>query len=220
MRAALESDADWRGAITRAISRGAELVCLPHLSFTPYVASSLDRHGLELAERRPARSVAEAADLADGAWLAASAYESEGEGVFYVTAYLGRAGAMVASSRQRSVEARAGRYEQMFWSPGHTPPVAVTLPCGPATSLVGADVGEPKAWAAVAALGVRFVLAGTSEASDGWERTCRLVSGMASAYELTVLMTNRADADFAGGAAAFGPSGASLRAAKDGLFDV
>jgi predicted amidohydrolase len=220
VRAALESDPDWRGAITRARSQGAELVCLPHLSFTPYVAGSRDRHGLELAERRPARSLSVAAELADGAWLAGSAYESEGEGVFYVTAYAGRAGAMVASSRQRCVEARPGRFEQMFWSPGHTRPVAVDLPCGPAAHLVGADVREPKAWAAVAALGVKCVLGGTSEEREAWERTTRVASGMAATYGLTVLVTNRADAGFAGGGVAFAADGAPLRSREDGLFDI
>lgn len=220
MRVALESDPDWRGAITRARDRGAELVCLPHLSFTPYVARSRDRRGLEFAQRAPAPTVTEAAALAGDAWLAASAYESEGEGVFYVTAYLGRAPEMIPSSRQRVVEAAPERYEQMFWSPGHTPAVGVELPCGPVAHMSGADVRVPEVWAALAAIGVTWVIAGTSEMPGSWERTTRVVAGLAAAYRLTALVVNRADEGFAGGGSVFASDGAPVAPAGDGLFDL
>lgn len=220
MRVALVSDTDWREAIARERRRGAELVGLPHLSFAPYVAATRDRGALELAERAPSRSVREAVEHAGGGWVAASAYESEGEGVFYVTAYLAGPSAMVAGSRQRVVEARPGRYEQMFWSPGHEPPVAAELPCGRAGTLVGADLRSAEAWAAVAALGVSCVIGGASEPAEPWERTRRVAAGMAAAHEVTVLVANRGDTGFAGGQAAFGPGGEALPLDDGGLYGI
>jgi len=220
VRVALVSDTDWRAAIARERRRGADLVCLPHLSFAPYFAASRDRNGLELAERAPSRAVREAVELAVGGWITASAYESEGEGVFYVTAYIAGPQATVATSRQQAVEAGPGRYEQMFWSPGHAAPVAVELPSGRAATLVGADLRAPVAWAAVAALGVSYVLGGAGEPCELWRRTCRVAAGMAAAYGMTVLVANRGDAGFAGGNAAFAPDGRALQADDDGLYVV
>ena len=45
-----------REAVAAARERGAELICLPHLSFSPYVAAVRDRAGLEHAERPLSRS--------------------------------------------------------------------------------------------------------------------------------------------------------------------
>jgi len=56
MRVALLSAPDWRNAIPEARERGAELICLPHLSFSPYVAAVRDRDGLEHAERPVSRN--------------------------------------------------------------------------------------------------------------------------------------------------------------------
>jgi predicted amidohydrolase len=217
LQVALVSDTDWRQAIAGERGRGADLVCLPHLSFTPYIAASRDRSGLELAERAPSRTVRE---CATGGWIAASSYESEGEGVFYVTGYLAGPGGVVASSRQRVVEACPGRYEQMFWSPGHEPPVAAELPCGRAAALVGADLRTPAAWATVAALGVSHVLGGASERGESWERMRRVAAGMAAAHGMTVLIANRADGGFAGGSAAFTLDGSPLPTNDRGLYDI
>lgn len=219
MRAALVSDPVWRDGVARASERGAELVCLPHLSFAPYVAAERDRAGLEHAERTPSRSLREALDLAGGAWLAASAYESEGEGVFYVTSYLSAPNGERTRYRQLLVEAEYGRYEQMFWAPGHDLPEAAELPCGLATTLVAGDLLDPGAWACAAALNVDIVIGGASDPPDRWLRTQRVAAGMAAAYELTVLLVNRADAPFAGGAAAFGPDGEALTV-DDGLVEL
>jgi len=46
--------------VRRARAAGADLVCLPQLSFLPYLPAVLDRAGLERAERPPARSYGEA----------------------------------------------------------------------------------------------------------------------------------------------------------------
>jgi N-carbamoylputrescine amidase len=220
LRVALVSDANWRNAVAHARGRGADLICLPHLSFTPYFAASRDRGGLELAERAPSRNVRDAVEIASGGWIAASAYESEGEGVFYVTGYLAGPETLVASSRQHVVEACPGRYEQMFISPGHEPPVAAQLPGLRATALVGADLGSPAAWAAVVARGATCVLGGASAPDQLWDRTCRVAAGMAAAYGITALLVNREDDGFAGGGAAFGPDGAALRPDADGFYDV
>jgi predicted amidohydrolase len=220
VRAALVSEPDWREAVAAEHERGADLICLPHLSFAPYIAASRNRGGLEYAERPPSSNVREAARLAPGAWIAASAYESEGEGVFYVTGYLAGPETLVASSRQRTVEARPGRYEQMFWSPGHEPPVAARLSCGSAVVLLGADVRCAAPWAAVAGLGVSHVICGCSEPPETWETTRRLVAGMAALHRLTALVANRGDQGFAGESAAFGVDGSVMAPGSDGLYEL
>lgn len=224
MRIGLASEEDWREAIGRLRGRGAELICLPHLSFVPYVAAVRDRGGLELAERPPSKLLAEALALADGAWLASSAYESEGEGVFYVTSHLAGPDGARASYRQRRVEAAHGRYEQMFWSPGHTPNEIARLPLGPATTLVGADLRDPGAWAGAAAAGARLVLGGASEPAEIWSRTSTIVAGMAAAHDLTALTVNRSGEAHGvvhcGGAVAFGPGGIALTPVADGIYEV
>lgn len=209
------SDLAWREAIPRERARGAELVCLPHLSFAPYVAASRDRAGLEHAERPPSPSLREALALAEGATVAASAYESEGEGVFYVTGYVGE----TACGRQRRVAAEHGRYEQMFFSPGHEPPAVAALPIGPATTLLGDDLLDPDAWARAAAGGASVVIGGASAGPERWDRTRLLAAGMAAAHGLTVLVANRADEGFAGGGAAIGPGGVPLPI-EDGMVEL
>ena len=215
MRVALLSAPEWRDAVPAARERGAELICLPHLSFSPYVAAARDRDGLEHAERPLSRSFRDAAGLAGDAWLAASAYESEGEGVFYVTARLGHAGAIAASYRQRHVEAAPGRYEQMFWSPGHEPFEVADTPLGRTVLLVGLDLRTPAAWAEVAARGAQVVLGGASEPAELWATTRRVAAGMAAAYGMTALIANRSEP-----CAAFDRSGAELMPSHDTLFEL
>jgi predicted amidohydrolase len=214
---ALVSRANAREAVVDARASGADLICLPHLSFAPYIAAERDRAGLELAERPPARSWRDALEAAGGAWLAASAYESEGEGVFYVTALLARTGdnEPLAAYRQWSVEAEHGRYEQMFWSPGHWPAAVADAPWGATGLLVGYDLRVPDAWAAVVERGARVVIGGASEPPELWERTQRVAAGMAAAHGLTVLIANR-DTD----GAAFGPGGAALAPGVGGLYEI
>jgi predicted amidohydrolase len=207
-----------KGSIADARGRGADLICLPHLSFAPYVAAERDRGGLELAERPPSRRLRDALDEADGAWLAASAYESEGEGVFYVSAYLAGPDGLVARYRQLHLEGEHGRYEQMLWSPGSEPPGVAGLPCGPTAALVGADVRQPALWAALG--GARVVVGGVSEPAERWPSTARIAAGMAAAHRLTVLLVNRGEEQFGGGVAAFGPDGAALEPDGDGLYAI
>jgi predicted amidohydrolase len=218
VRVALARGADWRQEVASARERGAELICLPHLSFAPYVAAARDRAGFELAERPPSRSLRAALELSEGAWLAASAYESEGEGVFYVSAYLAGPDGIAARYRQRHLEASHGRYEQMLWSPGHEPVSVAVLPCGPTAALVGADVRAPAVWGGLRH--ARIVACGVSEPADRWPGTRQLAAGMAAAYGLTVLLVNRAEEPFGGGAAAFGPGGEELAADGDGLYEL
>jgi predicted amidohydrolase len=224
MRVALVSDAAWREGVARERAGGAELICLPHLSFIPYVAAVRDRAGLELAERPPSRSMREALEIADGAWLAASAYESEGEGVFYVTSYLAGSDDAVSSYRQRRVEAAEGRYEQMFWSPGHGSRDTVELPIGAAATLIGADLHDPSAWAELVAAGVDVVIGGASEPAELWERTTRIAAGMAAAHRVTVLVVNRLDDRLGikhpGGNAVFDRDGVRVPPHDRGTYEV
>jgi predicted amidohydrolase len=224
VRVAFVTEPAWREGIARERGRGADLICLPHLSFGPYVAAVRDRAGLELAERPPSRSFREALEIAGGAWLAASAYESEGEGVFYVTSYLAGPGEALNSYRQKRLEASAGRYEQMFWSPGHGPRDTVELPLGRAATLVGADLRDPGAWLEVAAVGARVIVGGASEPADLWERTQRMVAGMAAAHRMTALVVNRADerngVRYPGGSAAFDHDGSRLDPDTTGIHQL
>ncbi len=214
MRVALLSAPDWREAVPAARERGAELICLPHLSFSPYVAATRDRAGLEHAERPLSRSFRDAVELAGDAWLAASAYESEGEGVFYVTARLAHGGVVAACSRQHHVEAAPGRFEQMFWSPGNEPFELAEAPWGRTALLVGCDLRMPAAWAEVAERGAQVVLGGASEPAERWAATRRVAAGMAAAYGMTALIANRT------GSAAFDPAGAELARGDDTLFEL
>jgi predicted amidohydrolase len=201
-------------AVRRAREAGAEVICLPQLSFLPYLPAVLDRAGLERAERPVARSYLDALEVAGGAWLAASAYESEGEGVFYATAMLGR-GDVLLRHRQRRLDAEPGRYEPLLFSPGHESPGVVELPWGPTGVLIGADLRDPRAWAELAAAGARVVLGGASEPADLWERTARVVSGQAAVHRMTAAVANR---DGAG--AVWDMDGAPVPPRADGLFAV
>lgn len=220
MRIALDSDPEWRQALERARRNAVELVCLPHLSFTSYPAGARDRDGLELAERAPSPTLDEAIDCTGGAWVAASAYESEGEGVFYATAYLARPGEVVRSSRQRALDARPGRYEPMFFTPGHTPPTPAELPCGATVHLIGADVRDPERWAQAVGLGASCLIGGASDTAQTWPQTCRIVAGLAATHGVRVFVVNRSGGDFAGGHVAFGPDGSTMAAREDGCYEL
>ena len=56
--AALLLGGDWREASPRAAGAGADVICLPHLSFAPYMAAMRDRAGLELPSGAPSRDAA------------------------------------------------------------------------------------------------------------------------------------------------------------------
>ena len=220
-----EAGAGAAAAVAAARAAGADVVCLPHLSFMPWAPAVCDRAGLEHAERPPSRRWRDALEAAGGAWLAASAYESEGEGVFYATAYIGRAGGPPpAVTRQRHLEAAPGRWEQLLMQPGHEPPQLAELAAGPAAALIGHDLHVPAAWEQAAALGARVVLGAASEPADRWERTCALATAMAAAHALTVLVANRAGSEdgvtFAGGGLAVGPDGRALEPGADGLVTI
>ncbi len=212
-------------AVRGARAAGAELICLPQLSFLPYLPAALDRGALERAERPPARSYRDALAAAGGAWLAASSYESEGEGVFYATAMLGRAeGAPPLRHRQRRLEAAPGRYEQLLFSPGHDPPGVARLPCGAVGVLIGADIVDPESWADLESAGARVVLAGVSEPRDRWERTLETVPRLAARHRIAALVVNREGEEhgirFAGGAAGWDAFGSPLIPRDDGFIQL
>ena len=224
MRVALLSRGGNDG-VRRARAAGADLVCLPQLSFLPYLPAVLDRAGLDRAERPPARSYGEALSAAGGAWLAASSYESEGEGVFYATAMLARAGGgPPLRHRQRRLDAAPGRFEQLLFSPGHERPGVAVLPCGPSGVLIGGDVRDPVSWADLSASGARVVLGAVSEPQDLWDATREAVAGLASRHRITAFVVNREGEEhgvrFAGGGAGWGADGLPLVAGNDGFIEL
>ena len=212
-------------AVRSARAAGADVVCLPQLSFLPYLPATLDRGGLERAERPPARSYREALEAADGAWLAASAYECEGEGVFYASALLGRKGGEPPlRHRQRRLDSSPGRYEQLLLSPGHEPAGVIELPWGPTGILIGADVCEHDRWKELAAAGARVVLAGVSAPAELWEQTRMAVAGLAARHGIAALVANREGQEhgirFAGGGAGWDAGGSPLEAGPGGLIEM
>jgi predicted amidohydrolase len=212
-------------AVAGARASGADVVCLPHLSFLPYLPGVLDRAGREHAERPVARSYRDALTAAGGAWLAASSYESEGEGVFYATAMLGRAGdGPLLRHRQRQLDAAPGRWEPLLLSPGHEPPGVATLPWGPTSVLTGADVRDPAAWSELAAAGARVVLGGASEPEPLWARTRRLVAGFCALHGVAAAVANREGTEhgvrFAGAGAVWDADGAPVAPGEDGLVEL
>lgn len=214
-----------RDAIGSASGRGADLIVLPQLSFSEYFPAVRDREALELGERLPSARMRAAVEAADGAFVCASVYECVGEGVFYARGELASAGqGTVLASRQRLPEAAHGRYEQMFFSPGHGPREVSELPWGWTGLLVGADLRSVGAWAELAGLGARLVIGSVSEDHDGWARTVRVAAGLAIVNGLALALVNRAPAekepDFAGGELVIDPQGREIPMGEDGLFEL
>jgi len=112
----------------------------------------------------------------------------------------------------------------MFWSPGHEPFEVADVTWGRTALLVGYDLRTPAVWAELAALGTQVVLGGASEPADLWAATRCVAAGMAAAYGMTVLIANRSAQErgvaYAGGSAAFDPSGADLTPGDDTLFEL
>jgi predicted amidohydrolase len=211
-------------AVAGARAAGADVVCLPQLSFAPYLPGVLDRAGRERAERPVARSYRDALAAAAGAWLAASSYESEGEGVFYATAMLGRHGdPALLRHRQRRLDAEPGRWEPLLLSPGHGTPGVIALPWGPTGVLIGADLRDAASWAELAAAGARVVLGGASEPEPLWARTRRIVAGLAAAHGIAAVVANREGEEhgvrFAGHGGAWDAAGRELEPSADGLLE-
>jgi N-carbamoylputrescine amidase len=211
-------------AIKEVGASGADLLCLPHLSFLPYFPSVRKRAGLEFAERPPAASIRRALDLVD-CYVAGSVYESEGEGVFYCTAYLGRRQSLPLKYRQMAVDGVSGRYEQMYWSPGHDGYVAAETQLGRVGLLIGADLRSPEAYKTLAKKRATLIVGGASEKGGLWEQTAALARAMASAYGVTILVVNRDGPDeqgepYPGGSVAVDRRGQPLLQDDSGLFEV
>jgi N-carbamoylputrescine amidase len=208
-------------AIGRAAGAGADLILLPQLSFTPYFPARRDRDALELGEREPFPSLRPAAERAGDSLLFASVYECVGEGVFYARADLLSGGESLGFERQRVVEAAPGRYEQMFFSPGHGARRVIPTPWGPVGMLLGADARDPRAYFELAQLGACLVVGGTSEGERGWKATTGVAAGMAAGLGIAVALVNRSEdgePGFPGGSCAFSPGGEALELSEDGAF--
>ncbi len=219
MRVAFITEVDWLAGVQDAAAAGVDLICLPLLSFGPYVADSLDRGGYEKAERAPSPCYARALEAAEGAWLAASSYESEGEGVFYVTGRLGRAGQGERLLwRQRYLDQWPGRYEPMFSTPGHLPAETIELKCGPVGMLLGGDLRSPEAWLSLSDLNVRAVVCATADPGDLWDKTSSVAASMALLHGFTVLVANRGPDGSAG--VAFDPRGEPLDQVTPGIVEL
>lgn len=234
-----EACAAAHASVSAAAAAGAELICLPQWSFAPCVAATRDRAGLELAERAPAPAWRTALAAAGPAWLFGSAYESEGEGVFYLTARLSPGGGADGNGaadapageasggvayRQRRLAAVTGRYEQLFCSPGHGSFVTADAPWGRTGLLVGLDAFDPLAWEVLARGGARLVVAGVAEDEDGWDRVRALARGMAAVHGLAVALANRGGEEhgirFAGGGYAVAAGGEELAVGDDGRVTI
>ena len=219
-----EACAAAHASVSAPAAAGAELICLPQWSFAPCVAATRDRAGLELAQRAPAPAWRTALAAAGPAWLSGSAYESEGEGVFYLTARLGTEDGDEVSYRQRRLGAAHGRYEQLFCSPGHGSFVTADTPWGRTGVLIGLDAFDPLAWEVLARAGARLVVAGVAEDEDGWDRVRALARGMSAAHGLAVALANRGGEEhgirFAGGGYAVAAGGDELDVDESGRVSI
>ena len=225
MRAALVSDPDWEVAVPLAATAGADLICLPLLSFSSYVASDLSRASYEEAERPPSAKWRRGVELADGAWLAASPYESEGEGVFYLSGRLGRLGSTDNLLwRQSLPDSAPGRYEAMFWSPGHGSVETITVDGWEPALMLGGELRDPSCWEAVVAAGASLVVGASADTVDLWEQTVRIAEGMSTAHGIGVLIANRSSQSsgpsFAGGTLALSAGGEPLVELSPGIFEL
>lgn len=214
-----------RDEIAAAAERGADLVMLPQLSFSPYFPAVRDREALELGERLPSKTMAAALAVTGDALLAATVYECVGEGVFYVRGQVASAsGQCVLADRQHRVAGSPGRYEQMYFSPGHGPRSVSELPWGRTGLLIGGDLNSIEAWSELAGLGADLVIGSTSLDQDGWVRTCRVASGLATVNGIALALVNRAPSEtepgFAGGELVIDRAGREIAPARDGLFDL
>lgn len=213
------------GEITAASGRGAGLILLPQLSFSPYFPVERNREMLEMGERLPSGSMRRAMEAAGDSYLAASVYECVGEGVFYVRGELrSRTDGCLLADRQRRVEAGPGRYEQMFFSPGFGERTVAALPWGLTGMLLGADVRTAEAWSELGAAGARLILGAVSEPVESWEATKRIAAGLASAAGVAVAVANRgpseAEPDFPGGALVAGGDGIELDPDQHGMYEL
>ena len=225
MRAALLSDPDWEVAVPLAATAGVDLICLPLLSFSSYVASDLNRASYEEAERPPSAKWRRGVELADGAWLAASPYESEGEGVFYLSGRLGRLGSTDDLLwRQSLPEGAPGRYEAMFWTPGHGSVETITVGGWEAALMLGGELRDPACWEAVVAAGTSLVVGASAEQAEGWDATVRIAQGMSTAHRIAVLIANRSSQpsgpNFAGGTLGLSGAGEPLVESSPGIFEL
>ncbi len=225
MRAALVPEPGWEAAVPLAAAAGADIICLPLLSFSSYVASDLDRGSYQEAERAPSATWSRAVELAGGAWLAASPYESEGEGVFYLSGRVGRLGSSENLLwRQSLPESAEGRYETMFWSPGHGSVETITVEGWEAALMLGGELRDPASWAAVVDAGASLVLGASAETADLWAETARIANQMATRNRIAVMIVNRSaqesGPDFAGGALALSPAGEPIVESAPGIFDL
>ena len=210
------------GAIS---DKGVDLILLPQLSFSLYFPAHRDRKALELGERFPSQRMAAAREAAGHVWLAASAYECVGEGVFYVSGELGtKKDGTVLAQRQHRVEAAPGRFEQMFFSPGHEERTVSDLPWGGTALLLGADARDPGAWADLARRGADLILVSVGEDTDGWGAVTRICQGFSVVHGVSVCAVNRASADdepvFAGGSFASDPNGNEITPDGNGHYTI
>lgn len=219
-----EDDGGLLTEIGASSESGADLVLLPQLSFSLYFPARRDREALELGERFPSGRMAAARRAAGDAWLAASAYQCVGEGVFYVS---GQIGSLTEGTRlvqrQHRIEATAGRFEQMFISPGHESREVGDLPWGRTALLIGADARDSATWTELAGLGAQLILVSVSEHTEGWEEICRICLGQSTTHGISVCAVNRGPApdepDFAGGSFACDGTGADLTADAAGIYN-
>lgn len=221
-----EGAAGQDGDVGAALEAGADVALLPQLSFSRYFPAERDRAALELGERMPAPSLRRLLGELEGGLVFAVVYECVGEGVFYSRGELigPDTGGSLVWDRQRTIEAGAGRYEQMFISPGHGPRRVGSTPWGPAGLLIGADARDPAAYADLARQGARLVLGGVSDEADAWGETRLVGLAMSVAHGLAVAVVNRMpaedEANFAGGSLVCGAGGIEAEPDGDGICEI
>lgn len=124
-RAAMQ--AAYRPLIAQAAGQGAQIVCLPEFSLSPYFAGVRDPQGMRWAEPLTdgdsARFFSEMART-HGVWVVGSLFEKAGDGAHYDTATVHAPdGALAGTTRKVHIPSGVGYHETDYFSGGSDYPV-------------------------------------------------------------------------------------------------
>jgi predicted amidohydrolase len=174
----------------------ADLLVLPYLAAHPPFWERLDRRtAFAQAERPPAPSLRVPQEAAGerGIPLLASAYDVEGEGVFYAQAEVrGKDGALVCAYRQRHALNQPGLHERLYFQPGSGENLPV-FPCGDLHIglLMGGDLWVPEAARLLRLAGAEAILALTALPESLTARGETLAAARSIENGIPVVLVNR-----------------------------
>jgi len=163
--------------IRTAVSRGADLVCLPELHAGPYFCQTEDPAAFDLAEPIPGPTTVQIAALAGelGAVVVASIFERRAAGLYHNTAVvLDADGSIAGRYRKMHIPDDPGYYEKFYFTPGDLGFQPIDTAIGRLGVLVCWDQWYPEAARLMALAGAEVLLyptaIGWSDADDAAEQ--------------------------------------------------